>query len=361
MSGGIKTVSNAYRATKDKNKYKRRAAKYRAGAGASSLVSNVAGGVSHSANLGFFGDSARKNGTGTQKLGGAMDIASGVTGGAANLLDYLGNRSENKGHKEVAKRAKMKTAMKDAAATSALEKSRASIKRLKSAENLTDEQKEELKKAKEARNTAKAQKFAMAQAAKLHEQRGKESTKGFLGAVGGGFGLLGSLATGLSKIGGAAGGFLGMIGTGLSAIAGITKTIGGGKDFMKGRKEKSALKEKKQDIVEDYLKEKIPRIKQQASEMDIDGDEEETLGTKGKSISDQEARIIALGRLGVEIDTEKEDESSEYKDKAFQKLTEKRARNILKSSGEEKKEMLETLGLDEDARFEDVVSALSAD
>ena len=44
----------------------------------------------------------------------------------------------------------------------------------------------------------------------------------------------------------------------------------------------------------------------------------------------------------------------------FAAPTEKRANNILRSSGEEKEEMLAMLGLDKDATFEDVYSALEA-
>ena len=81
-----------------------------------------------------------------------------------------------------------------------------------------------------------------------------------------------------------------------------------------------------------------------------------------------EAKKIAVLRLGVTDDTRisvmGDDDldlnlSSEDYEKAFKIITEKRAKNILKSEGADKNEMLDALGLDHGASLEDVVSSLS--
>jgi hypothetical protein len=97
--------------------------------------------------------------------------------------------------------------------------------------------------------------------------------------------------------------------------------------------------------------------------MALTRNEERALGDDGRELSDEEAEKIAVMRLGVEVDLDGENAyeplTAEQKDKAFQKLTEKRAKNILNSSKEEKTQMMGALGLEPDATFEEVVAALS--
>ena len=94
--------------------------------------------------------------------------------------------------------------------------------------------------------------------------------------------------------------------------------------------------------------------------MQLDEDDEANLGARGKTITNEEAKRAAIMRLGVDLPDSTEKISDDAYDAAFKKLTEKRANNILRSSGEEKEEMLAMLGLDKDATFEDVYSALEA-
>ena len=172
--------------------------------------------------------------------------------------------------------------------------------------------------------------------------------------------MLSAGLSGTAKLLGNTGGILGMIGTGLSAIAGVTKTIGGLTDFKKGKDEKKKLAKSKHEVVDAYLAEKVDKIKEQASAMQLDGDDEANLGARGKTITNEEAKRAAIMRLGVDLPDSSEKIPDDAYDAAFKKLTEKRANNILRSSGEEKEEMLAMLGLDKDATFEDVYSALEA-
>jgi hypothetical protein len=127
--------------------------------------------------------------------------------------------------------------------------------------------------------------------------------------------------------------------------------------------DKSNLQSVKIDVLNDYLKDKTKKIKDEAKSMALTRNEERALGDDGRELSDEEAEKIAVMRLGVEVDLDGENAyeplTAEQKDKAFQKLTEKRAKNILNSSKEEKTQMMGALGLEPDATFEEVVEALS--
>lgn len=362
IGSGIKMGSNIYRARKDKNRYKRQAAKHRATAAAFSAASEITGGLSHGANLGLFGKRATEEGTASQAKGGAFDIASGTAGLVSKIFDYTGNKAQKEGYKQTSADTNTYAEEHKASANADLTASGNVIRELKNkkATELTDDEKTRLKEAREKRHTAKAQKYAMAQASKLHKTRSEESTKGLIGLIGGGIGFLGAGLTGLSKILGNTTGLLGMAGKGLSALAGITKTIGGLKEFKDGRKEKKKLEQSKHEVVEDYLKNKVIKIKEQATQMELGEGDEAKLGAHGRTLSDDEAKRIAIMRLGVDIPDSSDNISDEAYDQAFRKLTEKRANNILKSSGNEKTNMLGALGLDNDATFEDVVAALEA-
>ena len=362
IGAGIKLGSNIYRSRRDKNKYKRRAAKYRAASGAFWGAAEITNGLSRGGNLGLFGERARVEGSGSQKIGGALDIASGTTSFIANILNYTANRAEKADHKKASEDTERYMDQKSEEADTALTASRNTIGKYKNRKTseLTEEETQELKLARKRRNTAKAQKYAMAQASKLHKLRSEESTKELIGMIGGGIGMLSAGLSGTAKLLGNTGGILGLIGTGLSAIAGVTKTIGGLTDFKKGKDEKKKLAKSKHEVVDAYLAEKVDKIKEQASAMQLDGDDEANLGARGKTITNEEAKRAAIMRLGVDLPDSSEKIPDDAYDAAFKKLTEKRANNILRSSGEEKEAMLAMLGLDKDATFEDVYSALEA-
>ncbi|MCR4779605.1 MAG: hypothetical protein K5876_00770 [Ruminiclostridium sp.] len=363
LSGGIKMSSNIYRATKNKNKHKRKAAGFRAAAGGLGMASSATSGLVRAGNLGLFGTRSTVEGSGSQKAAGVLGMVSGATGLGANILDYLGNRSEKAGHKSTAKDTQDLIDEKGAAADTNLSDARTTLEGFKGRKvsDLSDEEKDQLKKAREKRHAAKAQKYAMAQASKLHKQRSEESDKGLISMLSGISSLTGSTITGISKLLGNTKGLLGTLGTAFTAIGAIGKTIGGVKDFASKKKEQKKLGVKKREVVKEYLDEKITKIKHQAEQMTLDNGERRQLGANGVTLSDDEAKRIALLRLGVEIPDDEVTISAESMDEAFKKLTEKRANNILKADKGAKDQMLTALGLDTDARFEDVVAALSAD
>lgn len=363
LSGGIKMSSNIYRATKNKNKHKRKAAAFRAAAGGLGMASSATSGLVSAGNLGLFGTRSTVEGSGSQKAAGILGMVSGATGLGANILDYLGNRSERESHKTTVKDINDLKNAKGASVDTNLNDARTTLEGFKGRKTseLTDEEKDQLKQAREKRHTAKAQKYAMAQAAKLHEQRSTESQKGLISMLSGISSFTGSTITGISKLLGNTQGLLGLAGTAFTALGGIGKTIGGLKDFASKKKEQKKLGAKKREVVKEYLDEKIRKIKTQAEQMTLDNGERRQLGAKGATLSDDEAKRIALLRLGVDIPDDEVTISAENMDEAFKKLTEKRANNILKADTGSKEEMLTALGLDTSARFEDVVAALSAD
>lgn len=369
LSNGIKTGTNLYRVKKSKNRYKRSVAKYRTAAGAFGVAQNAAGGLSFGANLGLFGERATKEGSGSQKIGGAMDIAAGTTGFTSNVLDYIANKKEKKYHQDTALQTGAVKAVSESTANNALRSSRKKIKELKSRDfsELSNLEKVELKREREKRHTAKAQLYAMRQAEIIHGQRGKESTKGFLTMLGGGAGMLGSVLTGVSKLMGNTAGMLGMLGTGLSALGGVLKFGNFLKDTVHDQKGKEQPRQNgsKVQVVDEYLKSKVGKIKEQARDMTLSKGEERALGNEGRELSDEEAKKIALLRLVAKTDLDGDSAhspvSSETYKKAFDILTEKRANNILRSSKTEKDSMLNALGLEPSAAFEEVVSALKGE
>ena len=372
VAGGLKMGANIYRAKKSKNRKTRDVAKYRAAAGALAMGQSITSGLSSGANLGMFGSNGRVDGTAGKSIGGAMDILSGTTGFVSNILDYVANKKEKQHHKDTAKDAMKIRDKTKRSANAALDSSRNSLKAFKNKDHsqLSGVEMNDLKNARQSRHTAKAQLYAMKQAEMIHNQRAKENTKGLLSAIGGGFGFAGSLLTGASKFMGNAGGLgaaLGMVGS-IGSIIGVgLKGLNFGKGTVKEGMgaDKSNLQSVKIDVLNDYLKDKTKKIKDEAKSMALTRNEERALGDDGRELSDEEAEKIAVMRLGVEVDLDGENAyeplTAEQKDKAFQKLTEKRAKNILNSSKEEKTQMMGALGLEPDATFEEVVAALSGD
>ena len=359
-SAGVKMYSSIRRKKNDKNKNHREAAKRRAIASGFSMGSSLTGGLSHGADLGLFGGRATEEGSKSQKIGGALDIASGATGAVASGLDLWANMGEKEAHKNTARDAQNYSDSNRDSADESLKESRKKLKAFKNRKpsELSLKEMGDLRAARQERHTAKAQKYAMAQAAKIHKLRSEESTKGLIGTIGASIGGLGSILGGSLKIAGATGGLLGTIATGLSGIGGILKVAGGLTDYIKGKKESTKLANKNHELVEEYLNGKVEKIKQEAAGMDLKKGEERNLGEGGKKITDDEAKRIALMRLGIDIPDDTTDIPDKAYEMAFDKLTEKRANNIMKSGKEEKEAMLTTLGLDKDASLEDVIAVL---
>ena len=361
---GFSLYSNIRRQKKDKNKNHKEAASRRKWADMASMAGSVTGGLSSAANLGLFGKRATEEGSTQQKIAGGLDIASGASSIASSSLNLWANYGEKAAHKKTAEDADRYSREHGNAADESLNKSREKIQKYKKRKEsgLSLEEKVDLGMARKQRHTAKAQKYAMAQAAKMHKLRSEESTKGLIGTIGAGFGGLGSMLTGSLKLAGKTKGILGDVATGLSAVGGILQLAGFITDTVKGKKEKKKKTQKGQEIVEEYLKGKIDKIKQEASGMDLKASEEAALGReKGKNITDDEAKRIALMRLGIDIPDEMTDIPAKAYDMAFEKLTEKRANNIMKAGEAEKGAMLSMLGLEKDASFEDVVAVLKGD
>jgi hypothetical protein len=365
LSSLFKITSNSAKAIKDKNKNKKNAHRLRAISSAMGVVSGAATMTGGMANLGFWKTDGSSDAM--KRTAGGLAIGSSVASFGSTMLNFFADRSETKGRKKVAQGTDSyrRRKMQNADPGQALEASREKLKALKAkkAADMNDDEKIELKAERMKRHTAKAQKYAMEQAARLNETRSKEPDIGKVG-------LIGSGISALSSIAGSIGGMFGknsLFGTIGSMVAKIGGAVGKGvsekaaKKQEEGKAKVSAeLKERKSELVDRYLKDKTPRIKEQAKAMQLSESEQNDLGENGKELSDLEVRKIIAMRLGFEEKASDYDSDVTDQNKIFEKLTEKRANNILKSDPEEKKQMLSALGLEEDASVEDVKKVLMA-
>ena len=369
LSGGLKTASSIYRAKTDKNKHNRRTARYRALSGAFSMGGSIAAGFSNAENLGLLGGWGMERGSAARKRGGIADMIAGIGGIGEKVLDYFGNLQEAHGYSS-ASRAIGKyingIGRKAAKADTGQGEDQTFLKDNGDIpDNLSDNAKaapgETGLEARRTRKTAKAQKYAMEQAKNFNDARTKNPLKGAIGAVGGIAGGIGSILTGISKGGGGLSNEFGAFGSIFSAIGGGAKALGALVDKGFDKSEEKRLHREKEEVITNYLDEKIVKIKKEADSVRLDDTEKEAVGADKLNLTDDEARTIAIMRLGVALPDKTSDLSKLKHDSAvFQKITEKRAKNILMSEPKEKKAMLKSLGLDQDAAFEDVVRALTA-
>ena len=366
ISSGIKTGSSIYRARTDKNKHKRRTARFRALSGAFSMGGSIAAGFGNAENLGLIDGWGMERGSDARKRGGIADIISGIGGMGDKVFDFLGNLQEAHGYSsasgaigEYLKGVKRKGSTADTRPEE--EEDNGDISDNPSG-NAKAAPKETGLDAWRKRKTAKAQRYAMEQAKKFNDTRSKSSSfKGAIGAFGGIAGGLGSILTGISKGGGGLSNEFGAIGSMLSMIGGGAKALGAVVDKGINKSEENRLHQSKEEVITDYLDGKIERIKEEADQVSLSDLEKQAIRANKLSLTDNEARTIAIMRLGVAIPEDTSDLSAlKHKSELFQKITEKRAKNILMSEPAEKKAMLTALGLDEDAALEDVVKALSA-
>ena len=352
---GVKTVSQSYQAHNSKNKHKRAVARRKASSGAFGFVGSLSGFGSNLANLGAFGDKATKKDANTGVAGGVMDIVAGVGDMFKTGLDFSALHRERAGHQEVTKRAERiwggGTPANELAHSTAIADAKGDIATAKRRGDQAA-----LRDARQRRHTEKAKYYAMKQATQLHQLRSTEQVwrKGITGLIGSGLSGFGALLKGANKLGLNTG----VAGPALSVFGSIAKSIAVGVEKSKKDNEAAALNNKKRNIVNEYLDEKKNKIQTEFQSLQFSNGEMRILNNN-TTLSDNEIKIVLLMRLGVDIPDQVNAITNEEIDEAFEKLTEKRAKNILKSKDADKNEMLDALGLDHDASLEDVVSSLS--
>lgn len=376
--GGLKYRANRYRAKNDKNANHREVAKLRKTAGIFNALNGITGAMGNATNMGIFGSRPVYNGkpnegSTVQKTSGVLDVLTAATGFGGKLFDFLSTRKRQKLHKETANKAKN---IKDAAvdADQIIANSSTALHEMggigEPNQNIL------AKRTRQQRHTAKAQKYAMEMAEKLHSRKSTGTTKDWLGLAGSGLGLLGSLVTAGAKWAGKAGGPLGAIG-GMMSAAGGGAAFGGNVVFDKmitGYRRGKKYKADKKQLVDEYLAKKVDNIKREAPDVALTQRQEEALGATGRAISDHEAKMLAVMRLGSNPKYKKnglwekirgknisEELTDEIYDAVFDVLLEKRANNIMQSSDKEKRAMFQALGLDDGASLEDVKAALNPD
>ena len=339
---GLFSNSKKYKAYK--NKDKKEAAKRRLWANSVDVVGNAISGASALSDFGYFlgAEKATKEGSKAQRDAGIMDITSGVLGVTSGLLNYFANRSERDANKNVAAGA---NALADDNAVSNLAPG-------SSQQDVT---------------TAMAKQYAMRQAQKLHQDKyDKSSNRGIMELLKSGT----SVGMALSGIGKMTSGttstvfnILGSVTNGIGIVAGL-----GERAYDNFFKKESRVK--KDEIIDEYLDEEVnrilaeanswqPSVNEQADLAQADADDGANTDT---TLSNAEARRLAMLRLGVRVDSNAEVDSQEKRDELFTLLTRRRANYIMNSNPNEKDQMITALGLDpQTATFTDVYNVLSGE
>ena len=357
-----RTLAQLHKAVQGRNKYKKKAARIRATGHFFGLVGSGTALASNLNNCGVFGDRAIDEKANTRETGGWLDLASGLASLIKPFADVGADAAERNDHGLV------KTAADSIWGNGDPNKQRinkqaiiASKRALKNA--MDSGNRHDIADARKARNTAKANYYAMQQAAMMHEVHthdsvGKKNAANIIGALAGG---IGAISNSLNKFGfgsgwGIAGGVAGVIGT-------SAKLLGAGISESEAENVRTRVKGKKREIVNAYLNEKKNSIKKQFLNMRFSNGEMGALGNSGKTLSDDEAKIVAVIRLGIDVPNDSDSIAPSMIDEAFEKLTEKRAKNILRSDDASRNRILIALGFDnpDNATLEDVISALSGE
>ena len=200
-------------------------------------------------------------------------------------------------------------------------------------------------------NSIKAKKYAMKQASEMNSIRANQSTKGIAGTIGGVASCVGSLFnaipswadTGFGQFTKAAGGAIG-------ALTTITKQY----ERVSDLKAQSAIKKKKESLVNEYIQDKM-------SKLDKDLEKFRPQHPEIKNITDDEKKRIVIGRLGVNIDIDDKPPGKEDMKNAFDIINHKRALQIMNSEDTVKNSLLDLLYLDRDASLEEIESVLRGD
>lgn len=355
VTGGIDLGVNAlglysnarkmHRANKGHNKHEREKQRWSL---ASSVFNTAGSAVNLGSTLSGFGEGDTADavgdwmgyaGAGLSTIGAALDTASVLTerGNSASVS----NRAD----------AYMKTDEDGSKAKKASEDYEAAKKKNYASE---EEKGDELLKMKKARDSAKARKYSMMYA-KRKADRDHAATGGALAKS-----SLGLASSGLGFLGSGAGIILGAFGLdkakawtgfGINLASMATKYIGMAIGKHSEKKAEAAKNTQQTEDINKYLEEKVKKIKQEVGE-------KYNLETP---ISDNEAKRIALSRLGVNVEGGISDEAVEgpaLKD-GFNRLMIKRAENIL--GADDKDKMLDALGLEPGATLKEVAEALGAE
>lgn len=377
VTSAIKSGTSIYRAKRTKSRYARKDANTKTASGALGMIGGLSGMAGSLLGLTDDGSEGTDNSKKATIAQGGFGALKGVMDAIGSGLDFKASNDEKNAHREIDANAgtissgmSIRNQGQHRDLDQELEDARHDIEIQKNLRKQRSQQFDPdiLKEAKRRRHTAKARKYAMKQAADMHSARAGESRKNVGNLVGGIFGGLGGVLSGLSKIldpgGGLLGSVLKYIGAGSSLIGNLSKGIGKYVDKNRASNESEALKGNKQNVVDEYLNEKADRIIKEANSVRLSPQEQSQYHvSEFPKLTDEEAKKIAVLRLGITDDNRVNNVilplSPKNYERAFQIITEKRAKNILKSEDADKNEMLDALGLDHDASLEDVVSSLS--
>ncbi|MBP5463148.1 MAG: hypothetical protein J6Y20_13640 [Lachnospiraceae bacterium] len=347
-----KTRNNFKKAAKAKNDQKMRQSTYAAMGGVSSVISQAMSITS--SGIKNFGDKKDADQKYATNVLGMLSSGLGVMGSAFSLASTLSGRKENKRIAAESGRFAREAREEDSFNPNYA----ANLSR-----DIKDDKKASRRSAlRQERTDYKAKKYAMGMAQELNAMKGSQAVKG-------GFGMAKSIlgaVTSLTKTTTAGTGFWNTAGGKatnlvLDGVSTLLKYAGKAHDKSVDAAAAMESNDKKLKLVDSYLSDKLSRLQISTDEMFADVPQEERGDLGSNELSEQEKKRVVIARLGLDIKITDEELSDEEKLNAFKLLAIRRARNILKASGETKRAMLNVLALDDSASESDIVKAMTGE
>ena len=204
---------------------------------------------------------------------------------------------------------------------------------------------------KTSMNALKAKKYAMQQAAELNQIKADQMRKGVVGS------LFGSISSVLGLVNAipawrdsAVGGYFAAAGGAASALGTVVKQF----ERISDKHTDVKMKEKRNDIAKEYLDKK-------AADVDAAVNTFESNHPNFARLTPKEKRLVAIGRMGIDVDMSLDPNSQQLLDQVFEKVNHKRALNIALSDNNTKTACLTALKLDPDASIQEIEAALRGD
>ena len=331
-------ISNSKKYGNYKSDRKKAATRMRIGASSVDVLSNLVSGASGLSDFGYFAGKKKANDEGTKeyKNAGIMDAVAGGLGLVSSVVNFIADQTDANAHGDIADKAGQRHVNLPNNANYATPQDKAS---------------------------AKAKHYAMKQAQDIHGDKSGNFLMRARSALTG----MSSLGMVLSGIGKATGG-----NSTLSLLGTIANGIGIASNVGYRIYDKFAGSKKKNEVIDEYLNDKATKIQAEAANMQLNQQEQADIATtdtddgnngmsRGTAITIEEAKRIAILRLGVNVDSNADINSSSVRDEVFKAITTKRANYIWNANQADKDNMLRDLGLPTTATFDEIYNVLSGD
>ena len=221
--------------------------------------------------------------------------------------------------------------------------------------SISDKNSSAYKAAKIRHNALKSKKYALQEAAELHEIKKGQAPKGIIGAS------VSTFTAGVNLAGYIPGLKDSMAYKFVKALNPVVATAGGyaakyGERKMDNDTNK-AIKERQKSIIYRYITDKSRKIQKQADHAFKNHPQANAF----KNLTQNEKERIVVARMGVHVEISQQALDENDLMSAYEIRNEKQAKAIMNSGKKNREEILKALMLDNDATLEDIQSALKGD